>query len=209
MLYTVSSRYRKAKDVCSHSRLFLARERPCLKPARGCHRSPGPQEPPHKASGARRSVPGRASPTGPANSLQELSLDVGAGTAASQEGQKRSLRGGKALQHVGIQKTHPEGHKYPPHPCPHLPGVQVGDRRPPKAVSVVFWGERQTGTLGYTTGLGQSTPKPKPPGTNPTHTPNPKWDRTQGFSLLLPSQPLLLPGRTRAPCPHLAGPLRS
>lgn len=28
MLYTVSSRYRKAKDVCSHSRLFLSQGRP-------------------------------------------------------------------------------------------------------------------------------------------------------------------------------------
>lgn len=200
MLYTVSSRYRKAKDVCSHSRLFLAQERPYLKPTQGCHCCPGPQGPPHKASGATRSVTGRAS-TGPANSLQELNLEVGAGTAASREGQKCSLQGGKALQHVGIQKMHPEGHNYPPHPCPHLPGVQVSDRRPPKAVSVVLWGERQTGTFSYTEGLGHRAllgrgmagtspakhPKTQAAQDNPMDTPSPKWDRTEGFSLLLPS----------------------
>lgn len=31
MLYTVSSRYRKAKDVCSHNRLFLTQEKGVLK----------------------------------------------------------------------------------------------------------------------------------------------------------------------------------
>lgn len=36
MLYTVSSRYRKAKDVCSHSRLFLSQGRP-QKSMQGCH----------------------------------------------------------------------------------------------------------------------------------------------------------------------------
>lgn len=107
----------------------------------------------------------------------------------------------KALQHVGIQKTHPEGHNYPSHPCPHLPGVQVSDRRPPKAVSVVFWGERQTGTFSYTEGLGHRAllgrgmagtspakhPKTQAAQDNPMDTPSPKWDRTEGFSLLLPS----------------------
>ena len=80
MLYTVSSRYRKAKDVCSHSRLFLSQGRP-QRSTQGCRYNPvydwaGPE-----GAGATNSVTS-TTPTCPVTKFQELSLQTGAGTAA-------------------------------------------------------------------------------------------------------------------------------
>lgn len=60
-------------------------------------------------------------PTCPTAKFQELSLETGAGTAASQQEQKRNLQGGDALQQVVIYKIplrasiiHPTtSHTYP------------------------------------------------------------------------------------------------
>lgn len=89
MLYTVSSRYRKAKVVCSHSRLFLSQGRP-QRSVQGCYY---------------KSVYGWSGPEGtggmsvfsiahrcPTTKFQELGLEIGAGTVTSQQGQIYSLK---------------------------------------------------------------------------------------------------------------------
>lgn len=77
-------------------------------------------------------------PTCPTANFHELSLEIGAGTVASQHEQKRNLQGGDALQQVDIYKIPLKGLNYPSHHCPHIPRIQVSDGCPPKAVGIVF-----------------------------------------------------------------------
>lgn len=92
MLYTVSSRYRKAKVVCSHSRLFLSQGRP-QRSMQGCH---------YKSVCGWSGLEGTGDTSAfsiahrsPTTKFQELTMEIG--SVASQQGQKYNLKGDEAL----------------------------------------------------------------------------------------------------------------
>lgn len=129
MLYTVSSRYRKAKDVCSHSRLFLSQTRP-QRSLQGCHCQPSPE-----GTETMSSITSIAS-TGPHNKRPRAQPGNWSREHPSSKGRYAALEKGRLCIPVGTYRTPSEGL------CAHIPRVQVSDSCPPKAVGVVFWGER-------------------------------------------------------------------